>query len=448
MDELKFENILDSLEECIESEDIERLKAILSEIHPADIAHMFGHFNRFEQNYIFDLLPAETASEVLVELSELEKERMLKKLDEERLMKIVDELESDEAADVLAAVEPEVAEKVLDALPDEDSLELRQLLTYDDETAGGIMGTEMAVVHENSTVKEAISEIREVAEDVDDIYTVWVVDAEGVLKGRISLKDLILANSSTLVKEIYQDDAISVPLDMDQEEAAQMVQKYDLVSMPVVDKKGRLVGRITWDDAMEVLNEEASEDMGHISGTGGEEPGIRSVFHSMKKRLPWLITGLFGGVVSAWIMSEYVHSLEALIALTFFIPIITAMGGNVGIQSSSIVVRGLAIGEITYRGTGQRIMKELGVALLNGMILSIILCIVILLWQNLLFESLVISMSLIIVILTAALVGVTAPLMLSKLNIDPALAMGPFVTISNDILGVFIYLFLTTTLLF
>ena len=447
MSDRHFEDTIDRISDFIEDENIDELTRLLEEEHPADIAYMFGHLNRFEQNFIFDLLPPEKASEVLVELSEIEQEKMLKEIDETRLTQIVDELESDEAADVLGAVEPEIAEKVLDALPDEDSLELKQLLTYDEDTAGGIMSTEMATVHEKDTVKEAIKEIREIADDVDDIYTVWVVDKKGKLKGRISLKDLILAQSSTLVEGILTDDVRFVPVDMDQEDVVRLMKRYDIVSMPVVDNGSRLVGRITWDDAMEVLDDEASEDIGHLTGTREEEPGIRSVFHSMRERLPWLITGLFGGIVSAWIMSKYVTSLEALIALAFFIPIITAMGGNVGIQSSSIVVRGLATGEITFRDTGQRILKEMGVAMLNGLILSFILCLVIWFWQRMIIESLVISLSMITVILTAALVGVATPLLLHKWKIDPALAMGPFVTISNDIIGVFIYLFITTTIL-
>ena len=443
-----FDDALEEkIEELLEEENFQELTKLLKDTHPADIAFLFPRFNKSEQQVILDLLESEQASDVLVELDDHAQEKVLKNLDEDRIAALIDELESDEAADVLASVEPEVAEKVLETLDEDTREEVQQLMEYDEDTAGGIMSTDLVAVRDDMTVSEAVKEIQRLAEEVDNIYGVWVIDKSRKLKGLVSMKNLVIAHANTKISNITDSDIQVVDAGIDQETVAHMMKRYDLISIPVVDDKDRLLGRVSWDDAMEVMDEESSEDLGYISGTGEEEPSTRSIFNSSKERLPWLIAGLAGGIVAALIMSKFVDSLQTLITLTFFVPIITAMGGNVGIQSSTLVVRGLATGEISFQDTGQRILKELGVAILNGVILSIILAAIILFWQNLIFESLVISFSLLVVILVSALIGVAVPFMLKRINIDPALAMGPFVTISNDIVGVFIYLYIATSLL-
>ena len=447
MTDSDLDTLEDRINEMIEGESFEDLGELLKETHPADIAFLFPRFDRMIQSMVIDLLEPEKASEVLVELDDHAQEEVLKKIDDDRLAELVDELESDDAADVLGSVEPEVAEKVLESLSDDVREDVQQLLEYKEDSAGGIMSTELVAVKDELSVEQAIAEIRLAAEEVEDIYGVWVIDDGGKLQGIVSLKDLVIAGPKTKVHTLIDTDIRPVTVDTDQEEVAHIMRRYDLVTVPVIDSEGRLLGRVTWDDAMEVLEEESSEDMGYLSGTGEEEPSVRSVFRSSRERLPWLITGLMGGIVSAVVMSRFVNSLEALITLTFFIPIITAMGGNVGIQSSSIIVRGLATGEISFQDTGQRVLKELGMAMFNGVILAAILAVIIWFWQRLFVESLVISFSLLLVILVSAMIGVTAPMLLKKLKIDPALAMGPFVTISNDIVGVFIYLYIATLLL-
>ncbi len=444
-DELKI--LQERIESLIEEEDFDSLQALLLEAHPADIAFLFPRFPRISQHIIFDLLEPELASDVLVELADREQEAVLKDITSPRLAELVDELDSDEAADVLGAVEPEVVEDVLSALPEEKREDVRELLKYDEDTAGGIMSTELVSVLETQTVQQAIEQIRKMSEEVEDLYTVWVVKNSGVLLGKVSLKSLIISPSKTLVKSLVDPEVHPVNAEADQEEVARMINRYDLVSAPVVDSEGRLLGRITWDDAMEVLDEESSEDIGYISGTLEEEPSSRSVFISSRQRLPWLIVGLAGGIIAAWVMSGFVESLEALITLTFFIPVVTAMGGNVGIQASTIVVRGLATGEISFRDTGHRILKELGVALFNGFIVAALLAAIIILWQGVTMQGFVISFSLLVVIMVSALVGSSAPLLLKRVNVDPAVAMGPFVTISNDIIGVMIYLSIASAIL-
>ena len=444
-DELKI--LFDRIDHLIEAEDFDALQLLLAEVHPADIAFLFPRFDRMSQNIIFDLLDKERGSDVLMELSDHTQEKVLKDISSAKLVELVDELESDEAADVLAALEPEVAEDLLAVLPDDRRQDIVHLLTYEEDTAGGIMSTELVSVRETQTVKGAIEQIRRMAEEIEDLYTVWVVDDSGVLRGNVSLKDLIIASPSTLVKSLVNHDYISVTVDTDQEEAARMMSRYDLVVLPVVDARGRLLGRITWDDAMEVLEEETSEDLGYMSGTGEEEPSTRSVFISSRQRLPWLIIGLIGGIIAAWVMSGFVDSLAALITLTFFIPVVTAMGGNVGIQASTIVVRGLATGEISFRDTGQRILKELGVALMNGLIVASLLAVINIIWRGVTQEVFVVSFALLVVILISALVGSTVPLLLKRMDVDPAVAMGPFITITNDIIGVMIYLSIATAIL-
>ena len=447
MSDTIWKKLQDKIDWLIEQEKFTELQSHLKDVHPADIAFILSRLDRVSQHMVFDLLDSETASDVLVELSDHTQERVLGELDEQRLADLVDMLDSDEAADVLGSVEPEIAEKVLETLPEEQKSNVQQLLSYDEDTAGGIMSTELVSVEESMTVKEVINEVRAAADRVDDIYAIWVVDSDGVLRGSVTLKNLILADPNTRVGSLMDSDLRPVMVDMDQEEVVHIMRRYDLVAAPVVDPDGKLLGRITWDDAIDVMNEESEEDLGYISGTGEEEPSARSVFNSSRERIPWLIAGLFGGIISALVMSGFEQSFNHIIVLVFFVPIITAMGGNVGMQSSTIIVRGLATGEITYDDAGQRIAKELGVALLNGAMLGLILTLIIWFWQKELEISLVISFSLLVVILVSSIIGVAAPLMLKKINIDPALAMGPFVTISNDILGVFIYLSIATVLL-
>jgi len=442
-----WEKLLEQIEHLIEQERFAELKTLLEESHPADIAMIFPRLSRLEQHFVFDLLPPETASDILVEVNEPTQERLLGKLDEHRLTSLVDELESDEAADVLASIEPEVAEKVLHKLPEDTRQDLQHLLSYDEDTAGGIMSAELISVNENWTVQQAINEIRAQAEEVEEVYSVWVVDDLGTLKGQIPLKSLILAKPSAKINTIIDGDIHPVTADMDQEEVAHMMRRYDLVTTPVVDPQGRLIGRITWDDAMEVLSQESEEDLSYISGTGEEEPSGRSVFTSIKHRLPWLIVSLIGEFAVAVVMSRFVESIETLIALVFFIPIINALGGNAGMQSSVIIVRGLATGEVSFTDTGIRLVKELGVALLNGLLLGILLFAIVIFWQKMWFEAVIISLSLLVVILISSINGVLIPLLLKKAGIDPAVAMGPFVTVSNDIVGVFIYLTIASTLL-
>jgi magnesium transporter len=433
------------IEDLVEAGEVEELQQLLSSLHPSDIADIFPRLGRLEQNFVWDLLPEQLSPEVLVELDEHIQEKLLKKLPEGEIGRLLDELESDDAADVVGALDEEKAQKVLSTLDLESRREMRRLLAYEEDTAGGIMALEVAAVLETDTVDQAIQKIRDLheKEGIEDIYTVYVTSQDGVLKGAVSLRQLILARPQTRISDIMESDIISVSTDTDQEEVAALVRKYDLVSLPVVDSSHRLMGRITVDDVMDVIAEEAEEDLSIIAGTGDEEPGDRSALRTTRERLPWLLTGLFGGLISATVLHHFQASLVEMIALAFFVPVITAMGGNTGIQSSSIVVRGLATGEITLRDLVPRLWKELRVALLNGVILGAVLGSIVAVWLQEPRLGVLIGCILLLNIIIASLLGATVPILLKRIGVDPALSMGPFVTTANDIIGLLIYLSLT-----
>ncbi len=430
------------IESLVEEGGVDELQAVLGRLHPSDIAALFPRLGRLEQNFIWDLLTDEVSSEVLVELEEPAQEELLDQLSEGEIGRLVDELESDDAADVIGTLDDDKAQKVLETLDDESRRDMHRLLDYDEETAGGIMALEVAAVKETDNVRQAVNELRDLVENegVEDIYNVYIISEDGILRGVLNLRQFILAPPDTPVSELMEGDIVSVPTSMDQEEVAVIVRKYDLVSLPVVDDYNRLVGRITIDDIVDVLAEEAEEDISIIAGTRDEEPGERSTFKVFRERFPWLLTGLAGGLVAATIMNYFEATLVQIIALAFFVPVIMAMGGSTAIQSSSIVVRGLATGEIEIRDLIPRIYREIRVALLNGAVLGIILALIVSFWLSEVQLGFLIGIILLLNICIASLLGASVPIIMKKMGIDPALAMGPFVTTMNDIIGLLLYL--------
>ncbi|MFH1861814.1 MAG: magnesium transporter, partial [bacterium] len=416
MDEKSLIDVRRQIEELVESGEVDELQELLSRLHPSDIAFLFPKLDRLEQNFVWDLLPEDTHSDVLVELDETSQEKLLDTLSEGEIGRIVDDLESDDAADVIAALDEEKAQKVLETLDLESRREVRRLLDYDEDTAGGIMALEVVAVQETDSVQQAIQKIRDLheTEGIEDIYTVYVISQDGVLKGFVQLRQLVLNRADMSIREIMDPDVISVPVHLDQEEVAVMVRKYDLVSVPVVDEFNRLIGRITVDDIVDVIAEEAEEDLSIIAGTGEEEPGERSTFKVSRERLPWLLVGLGGGLVSATVLHHFQATLLQVIALAFFVPVITAMGGNTAIQSASIVVRGLATGEIDWRDFFVRIWKEFRIALLNGLILGLVICSVVALWLKDTQLSLLIGLILLVNISIATLIGTAVPLIMKR----------------------------------
>ncbi len=443
MEELDRQEILEDVSYLIEAKQAPKLRAIMLDAHPADIADLLVHLEGEHRHYLFDSLDLHTAADAILEVDESTRRELIQACDEHRLSVLVETMNSDDAADFVSELPPELAAKILKQIEPRESAEVRQLLAHEEDTAGGIMALELVAVDQERTVGEAINEIRKKAEEIETINHVYVVDNSRRLVGMVHLKQLILAEAYTPLSEIMNRDVISVQVGTDQEEVAKLVRKYDLLSVPVVDAQGRLAGRITYDDIVDVIQEEAQEDLARVAGVDeNEEPREVSIFRICRLRLPWLIIGLIGEIIAAAVLTNFSTALDKVITLVFFIPIITAMGGNAGIQASAIVVRGLATGEIDFSDTLRRLGKEFRIAILNGFLCGLIIFIIVALgWKNPAI-GLLIAASLTVVIMSASVVGGTVPLALKRFNVDPAIAIGPFITISNDILGLLIYMWI------
>lgn len=444
MEEADVKNIVEDLEYLAAEKDAAMVLNILVGNHPADIADLLQNLSEENRKYVFGLLDADTASDVIMELDEAVREDLIAELHHERLSEMVDEMPSDDATDFVAALPKDVAEKVLDSIDPESSDSVKELLRHEEDTAGGIMALEFVAVRDIDTVDEAIREIRAKADEVEVVYNVYVVDKDGFLVGVLPLNKLLLAKSNQIIKNIMDEDVVSVTPEMDQEHVANIFRRYDLVSVPVVDKTGRLIGRITIDDVVDVMQQEASEDIQKMAGlTEEEEIRETSALRISMLRLPWLLVAFVGEMLSAFVLSRFEASLKELFIAAFFIPLMMAMGGNAGMQAATIVVRGLALGELNPDDTLKRLFKELRVSLINGVVCGILLFGVVSMFGEPRFGILLGSVML-IVILNASFVGATVPLALARFGVDPAIATGPFITTFNDVIGLFIYLGLVT----
>jgi magnesium transporter len=444
MAQLLSEELISLVRTLTKEKNHESLKELLDEMRPADVADLIEHLDQDERLFIFELLKPEGAGEVLLEMEAPVQERILGDLDNQIIMKIIQELDSDDAADLVGDLPEERARTIIETVGGSISRDLKKLLPYPEDSAGGIMALEFVAVNAGSTIQEAIERIREKREEVENIYYVFVVDDHQRLAGVVSLKNLLLEPPSRKVEEIMNPQVVSTYVYSDQEEVAHLVKKYDLVSIPVVDEHHRLVGRITHDDIIDVIEEEADEDIAFMAGVINQEIAEESPIKISRARLPWLIVGLFGGILAAVVIHQFEASIEKVVALSFFFPVIMAMGGNTGTQAATVAVRGLATGDISVMNIGKRIWMELKVALVNGVICGILLSLIVGVWLSSLVLGMVVGVALIVIILTSGLVGASVPLMLKKMEIDPALATGPFVTTSNDIISLFIYLTLVT----
>ncbi len=446
MAELQIDSILPDIEELIEHQQKGTLLNIMIDLHPADIEGILNRLKKEKRKYLFDLLPAELASEVLPELDSPVAEDVLEEAGDERLSSIIHEMDSDDAADIVAELPEDVQERVLDSLEDDVSDDVKELLVHDEDSAGGIMALEVLTMQETATIDETIEKIRELSDDIDHLYNVWVVDNKDNFVGSVSLKDLVLANGKAQLRSLMDSDVRTIHVRMDQEDVANFFKKYDLISAPVVDDQGKLVGRITIDDIVDVLEEEGSEDMARISGAPDEEIQEDSAFIISKARIPWLLVAFVGELIAAYILQQFNLEPSQQLIIAAFIPIVMAMGGASGQQASVTVVRGLAMGDIELHDTGTRLFKEFRVSLLNSTFFSILLFWIVYFWSGPLF-AIILAGSMFIVINNATVLGALVPLFFKRLNIDPALAAAPLVSTSNDILGILIYLSITTFVL-
>ncbi|HKL67096.1 MAG TPA: magnesium transporter [Bacteroidales bacterium] len=435
---------IDELREAIRDNDEKKALLLLEEFHAADIAELYDEINIEEARYLYLLLEGDRASDVLAELDDDDRSRFLEVLPGEVIaQKFIDNMDSDDAADVMGDLSEEKKQDILLHLDDlEQAGDIVDLLGYDEDTAGGLMAKEMIIVNENWTILTCLKELANQADEVDEVYYMYVIDNDDILKGIVSLKKMLLSNNATKVKSIIEGDIISVNAATPAEEVAQIMEKYDLVAIPVVDSIGRLVGRITIDDIVDVIREEAERDYQMASGLTDEVEESDRIMHITRVRLPWLLIGLLGGVMGALVLGRFEVSLKIYPEMAFFIPLIAAMGGNVGIQSSAIIVQGLANKTLKEERTLRRLGREFMVALFNGLILSALIFIYNFFVSDSFALTLTVSSALLAVILFAALFGTLIPLLLEKMKIDPALATGPFITTMNDIMGLFIYMLL------
>jgi magnesium transporter len=433
---------IDMLKELIENESNEEIKAWMEPLHPADIAEIMDDLSMDEAKYLYLLLDGEKASDVLIEIPEYDRKRFLKVLPPELIAsKFIEYMDSDDAADIVADLDEDLKKEVLMGIEDtEQAGDIVDLLEYEEDTAGGIMAVEMVSVNENWTVATCLKEISRQAEEVDEIYYIYVTDDKDRLKGVLSLKKLILNSTNTKISNIYNPDVISVSTGARQEEVAELMDKYDLVAIPVVDNIGRLKGRITFDDVIDFVREEAERDYQMVSGITGDVEPSDKVWELLRARFPWLLIGLLGGILGALVLGSHETELAQVTELAFFIPLIAAMAGNVGVQSSSIVVQSIASGVKEIESTGKRLLKELLVALATASIFAILIFLYNYFSQGNMNLTFSVSISLFIVIIFASVFGTFIPMFLHRLKIDPALATGPFITTMNDIIGLFIYL--------
>jgi len=446
--EQKLKILLDTVQKLIRRGAFPNLTKVIDKTHPADIAHLFRYLDLKEQRILFNLIEdAETRAYVLSELDHASGAQILEHLEKETITEILQEMPYDDAVDIIRNMPEEQAEQILHIMEDEHSEEIEELLKYGEDTAGGIMATEIFSLKEEITVREAIGALQE-AEDVEMVFYLYVTDDHNHLVGVLSLRQLLTVPPSTLLRDVMTTDVISVRTDMDQEEVARVVEKYNILAVPVVDEGNKLMGIITVDDVIDVMRQEATEDFYKMAGSSDEELlyGNRSL-KIARLRLPWLITNLFGGVVTGYLMWLFKITLKEVIALISFIPVITGMGGNVGGQSATIVVRGFATGRIDMSTLRQVFFKELRVGLVMGSVCGVTIGLVAFGWHHNPYLGIVVGLAMMIAMTVASTMGVLAPTFFKRVGIDPAIASTPFVQTANDITGILIYFGMATLFL-
>lgn len=449
------DDFVKQLVELIENKNSDGLLEAIKDLHPADIAELVGDMDTDDAVFLIQHLDPETSADVLVELDSDERKDLLEELSNEDIAKQIEQMDADDAVDVIQELDKEDQEDVIQHIDDvEQAGDIVDLMQYDEDTAGGYMSTEMIVVNENMSMPDCIKAMREQAEDLDEIYNIYVVDNDNRLKGTFPLKTTITNPSASKIKHVMEPDPLAVKTDTPIEDVALDFEKYDLVSMAVVDSIGRLVGCITVDDIIDQVREQSERDYQLASGISGDVETDDSVITQVKARLPWLFIGLVGGIANAMILDGGDSALlQVLPGMALFIPLIGGTGGNVGTQSSAIVVQGLANGSLTLAHAGKHLVKEFGVAMLNALTISALLFAYA--WcfppddnaTKAQVTSMAVTISLFSVIIFASLFGSLVPIVLEKLKLDPAVATGPFVTVTNDIVGMIIYMTVSTWLI-
>lgn len=448
---------LEFIRDIIDRGDIAAAKSELANLHPADIAELYQDLDLDQAEFLYHLLDDDTAADVLMELDEDDRRKLLRDMPADAIAKqVIDHLDTDDAVDIIQELDEEDRDEILSHIDDiEQAGDIVDLLQYDEDTAGGLMGTEMIVVNENWSMPECIKQMRMQAEDMDEIYYVYVVDNDEKLRGVLPLKKMITHPSVSKIKHVMEVDPVAVKADTPIDEVALDFEKYDLVAMPVVDSIGRLVGRITVDDVMDQVREASERDYQLASGLSTDIETDDSWFAQTKARLPWLLIGVVGGIGNSLILGNFETGFATNPAMALFIPLIGGTGGNVGIQSSAIIVQGLANGSLDVKNSIRQIFKELWVGLLNALIISLLVLVYCMFTLKggttspsaAHATTIAVALSLFAVVIFASIFGTFVPLTLERFKIDPALATGPFISITNDITGMVIYMSISYTLL-
>ena len=441
--------IIQKISNLISNKKNKEIKKLVDGIHYADLAEIINELEPTQRIYLIKIIDSDKTSDVLTEVDEDVREEILKTLSEKEIAGEIKELDSDDAVDILSELSDEKQEKVISLIKDESITEnIRELLNYDEDSAGGLMAKELISVNENWSVLKCLREIRKQAKDIKRVHSIYVLNKKKILIGRLSLKDLITSPSKSKIQEIYIPKVDYVHVNDSADEVAKLMSKYDLEAIPVVGDNNELLGRITIDDIVDFIKDEAEEDYLLAAGISNDVEADDSIFELTKARLPWLILGLFGGLGSVFILESFenIMASKELRALFFYTPLIAAMAGNVGVQSSAIVVQGLA-NDVIKGSLISRLIKEVSLTILNGLILSIIIIVFGLIINQSLEMSITISVSMIFVIIVAALIGTSVPIILDKFGIDPAIATGPFITTGNDVIGILLFFYIAKLIL-
>ena len=441
------DELMEDIEELVRTRSNFLLLNILQDLYPADIAHILNRLAGEDLDFVFSLLSTETTSEVLPELTDESRAFVLRRVSPVDLAKMLDGMASDDAADIIGEMTDEAAEQVLGTMDVRDSSHVEELLRYDESTAGGLMAKEVAVVKEDSTVKSAIRVVRKFARDHKNIYNIYVVDENGILLGSVALQDLLLHAPNKRMKSIMSADAISVTTEVDQEEVAKVFKKYDIVSLPVTDTAGKLLGRITVDDIVDVLEEEHDEDVARMVGSDAEELERRSPAQVAMLRLPWVLITLVVEMGAVFVVSRFDRTLSQVILLAAFMPIISALSGNTGLQSAAIVVRGLATGHVKLSRWWHPVIRQMQTTLIIGAICGVLLGVVGGFWDGNPVFGLVVGVSMLFSVNISGFIGTVSPMLSKRLGFDPAITAGPFETAFQDVIGITVFLSIATGLL-
>ncbi len=438
------DELISMIKKLIEDNNRDKLLSSLADIHYADLAEIFELLETTEVIFLVKIFDKQKIADALAEIDEDLREIILEKLSAKEIAEKIVELDTDDATDVISKLTEERQERVFSQIKNAELTDdIKELLKYDEDTAGGLMAKELVSVNENLSISKCLDEIRKQAKNVTRVHSIYVVDSKNRLKGRLSLKDVVTAKSRSRVRDIYIPNVDYVTVDQEGEDVAKIMSKYDLEAIPVTNKRKTLLGRITIDDIVDLIKDEAEKDYQLAAGISSEVEVNDSILQLTKARLPWLFLGLLGGLGSVFILKDFEQIMNQpdLRNLFFYTPLIAAMAGNVGVQSSAIIVQGLA-NDLVKGSLVNRLFKEVGLSLINGFALSVILIIFGQIVNQDLFMSLTIAGSMMGVIIIAALVGTFVPIILDKQGIDPAIATGPFITTANDIFGIFLFFYI------